>query len=223
MKARVIDQELVRDWLVFVGDFGNVNVSALLKRVEQDPEFVAAAEAVILTESRTWPQFEVFRDFCLQQLRGADGALPEPRRRMPRQRISPFSVPMELVQSMVTSRADFDVNRLRTLSVVASITNNGHFEQSYVLNVPAQEMWVVTNWWARSDGHRDFQNYRAELIEMGRSEILTKIAVKPLLEDSLPLFSPVTPNSALDVRLKTEHHNQNTFRLDITVEGWRYR
>jgi hypothetical protein len=222
-------RQTIANWIQFVGDFGQIDVDQLLVRVE-DNTFVEAIEAVLKAGGRPWAAFEHVRDFCVNALYGEKPvARTGPPR--PRHRVTPFSVPMELLRSVFTSQnrgsrgyqAEFTPGRLRI------------HEESFVLDVPMngeaghhfrilQEQFLLTTVWARVVPPIEPLRHHVEIVDEGANR-RQDMLLWALVAEPQPLFLPLPPHSSVNIRVRSntdELRELPPMHVLMSLEGWAY-
>jgi hypothetical protein len=224
-------RQAIANWIQFVGDFGQIDVDALLPCIE-DNAFVEAVEAVLKAAGRPWASFEHVRDFCVQRLYGEKSiAHTGPPR--PRHRVTPFSVPMELLRSVFTfkdhrgrDQSEFVPGRLRIReeSFVLDVPMNGEADHRFL--VTQDQMLLLTTVWARVVPPIEPLRHRVEIIDEGANR-RQDMLLWALVTEPQPLFLPLSPNTSVNVRVRpgwAPQSNENTPPIHVLMsfEGWSY-
>jgi hypothetical protein len=223
-------RQYVVDLLKFIHDFNSLDTTLLIEKAHADFAFVEAAEAVLLTKTGAWNSVDALRDFCVHALTGEQPPTKALTDRIrPHQRVTPFSVPYELLRAVVPNRSSFDPSRLRTLSLADAITVAPQVESDLHQRVqlPQNEWWLVTTLWARALPHAPwFDKLNVRVVDMGSNRILHEGKLWALFEEPMPCFWSLGPSSMLEIGVRV-WRDQKTLKEDTTlmfaIEGWRYQ
>lgn len=210
-------------WLTFVQDFGNLDVAQLITKVAADDTFVEAVEAVLHSQYRPWAAFEAVRDFCISQLvsNGVKSNIPI----TPRTRVSPFSVPTELLYAWARDIApNFNVARdLRMVNrqVVVEVMA-GKDAVSPMVQLNQDEYWLVTTLSAQVLPEVTGHNHRIRITDVGVCRELFDGKLYGL-HDAVPCFFPVERCSALRIEVHDvqQEKSDGDIAIIFTIEGWK--
>lgn len=222
-------RRVVVDLLTFIRDFNNLDTTLLIDRVyDSDMKFVEAAEAVLMSAVGAWRSIEALRDFAVQALTGEKPlAVREMDRIRPQHRVTPFSVPYELLRAIVPHRGQFDSQRLRSLNKTNTLElPSGRPEWTHA--IPQDQWWLVTTIWVRAVPYRPaLQPVRLDVRDEGSQRILHEGPLGVLLEEPMPCFWQLPPNSYLRILFRgyeeiyQPEHRDSTALL-MAIEGWTY-
>ncbi len=218
-------RRVVVDLLTFIHDFNQLDTTLLIDKAQADFEFVEAAETILQSAVGPWKSIEALRDFAVQAL---GGEKPMPVRDMervrPRGRVSPFSVPFDLLRAVVPHRGQFNPAKLRSLSKVVELELPDGRTWDHELQVPQDQWWLVTTMWARAvPGYSRYRGVKIEVQDTGANRILHDGPLQALYEEPMPCFWPLLPNTALRPTVRGYEHDYAPMMVLIAFEGWIYR
>ena len=216
-------RRVVVDLLTFIHDFNQLDTTLLIAKAHADFKFVEAAEAILQSAIGPWRSVEALRDFAVQALSGEKPpAVRDLERARPRGRVSPFSVPFELLRAMAPNPGTFNLSQLQSLSETASIEFEGYAgaEDRWPMMSPRGEAWLVTTVWARVIP--TFSTVTTiEIRNPGDDRILHRGKLWGLVVEPMPCFWWLPPYHSLDVKLTRQQPEPPAGAL-IAIEGWRY-
>jgi len=222
-------RRVVVDLLKFIHDFNQLDTTLLIAKVyDSDMKFVEAAEAVLQSAVGPSRSIEALRDFAVQALTGEK---PLPVREMdrirPQHRVTPFSVPYELLRAIVPHRGQFDPHRLRSLNKT-DMLELPSTRPEWTHAVSQDQWWLVTTIWVRAVPYRPaLQRVRLDIRDQGSQRILHEGPLGVLLEEPMPCFWPFPPNSYLRLLFRgydeqTPSECRDPTTLLMAIEGWSY-
>lgn len=214
---------VVLELLAFIRDFNHLDTTQLILRAQADFEFVEACEAVLQSAVGPWRSVDALRDFCVQALTGFPPTTIEFMERVrPRHRVSPFSIPFELLQAVMPHRGQFDAHRLRTLAYNSENqlrTGTSSVEAGY--QVPCDQWWLVTTAWARVITTVPLNSStRVEFHDLGANRTLHFGLLQALVEEPMPCLWQLAPNGFCRTIIHSNAHEPTT--VILAIEGWIY-
>lgn len=216
-------RRIVVDMLTFIHDFRDLDTTSLIQKAHEDFKFVEAAEAVLQTAVGAWKSVEALCDFCVHHMFGDKPPDPATVDHIkPRGRVSPFSVPFELIRAMAPNPGQFDPHRLRSLSHEGSTQFNGFIgeDRRWDARTPQTEAWLVTGMRAFALPDRP-TNTTFRVTDQGSNRILHEGKVWPLFVEPTPCFWWLPPVSFLEFAFTRQREDPET-ELLLIIEGWRY-
>jgi hypothetical protein len=216
-------RQVVTELLDFIHDFNQLDTTSLVQRVLSEQAFLEAAEAVLLSAVGPWKSVEALRDFCVQNLIGISApTLGLADRIRPHARMTPFSVPFALLRAMAPNPGQFEVHRLRSLSVADAIDLHGPgVDDRWQTMVPRDEAWLVTTMWARAIPRCAPKVHDIEVWDQGANRMLHRGKLWALTADAMPCFWWLAPVTPIEVRITRQREDEQA-TLMLVVEGWRY-
>ena len=216
-------REVVIELFNFIRDFNGLDTTLLVSRLTDDLKFLEAAEAVLQSAVGPWKSVDALRDFAVQALYGektGDRALAE--RIRPRDRTTPFSVPLSILKSVAPNPAQFNMRDLKTLCLSQALSSTGYVgEELASQNLVNQgEMWLVTSMWARTIPVLP-RNTQVRVTDQGSMRILHDGPLWAFVAEALPCFWVLPRNSMLDVRFSRQREDAPTEIMTV-IEGWRF-
>lgn len=226
LNAKTLDErrQIVIDLLDFIHDFNRLDTTLLVSRVMDDVKFLEAAEAVLVSAVGPWKSVDALRDFCVHNLTGERAPIVGLADRIrPRERVTPFSVPLPLLKAMAPNPGQFDMRDLKTLSVAQALSANGYVgeELSFSNMVPTGEAWLVTSMWARTIPTLP-KATRVTVVDQGTMRILHDGPLWTFVADSIACFWHLPRASMIDVRFTRQREDEPT-EIMMVIEGWRYQ
>lgn len=215
-------RRIVVDMLQFIHDFNQFDTTRLILQAREDFKFVEAVEAVLMTAVGPWKSVEALRDFAVQRLTGMPPLPVEISERVRRRdRLSPFSVPYDLLRAIVPHRGQFDPGRLRLL-VKNWAVELPRQAKLPLLYVPQDQWWLVTTMWARAvPWHPAYRHVVVHIHDEGTNRALYDGPLPMLQEEAQPCWWPIAPNSALAGNLSGSNEEPQ-MTLFLVIEGWMY-
>lgn len=215
-------REVVAELLKFIRDFNGLDTTVLVAKLD-DQKFLEAAEAVLQSAVGPWKSIDALRDFAVQALYGerpADLALAE--RIRPRDRMTPFSVPLSILKSVAPNPAQFNMRDLRTLCLSQALSSTGYAgEELASQNLVNQgEQWLVTSMWARTIPALP-RNTQVRVTDQGSMRILHEGPLWAFVTETVPCFWVLPRSSMLDVRFSRQREDAPCEIMTV-IEGWRY-
>ena len=215
-------RQVVIDLLDFIHDFNKLDTTLLVDKALADFKFVEAAEAVLQAAVGPWKSVDALRDFCVQALYGEKR--PNIAERTRPGRVTPFSVPYELLRAVAPNPSQFHPHKLRTLNKPQTLEIPPQGTDWFGLQVPQDQWWLVTTVWARAVPHRvGLNRVDIEFEDAASGRYVHNGKLWALLEEPMPSFWPLVRNSFLRCTLRNWHHIEEPVGLLIVVEGWCYQ
>lgn len=213
-------RQYVVDLLDFIRDFNRLDTTFIKQRIWDDVKTLEAAEAVLSSAVGAWRSIEALRDFCVQTMIGEKPLEGTTERAA---RVSPFSVPVQLLRAMAPNPGNFNIHsQLKSLSFT-DVVNVGTYigeEQRWEKLVTGGENWLVTSIWAR--GIPTTPKFtRAIVTDLGANRLLHDGSIRAWTVDAMPCFWFLPSHTPLEIRFTRQREDVET-ELLLVVEGWRY-
>jgi hypothetical protein len=228
-----------KEWLQFIQNWSQIDVSPLLRDVEADEELQDAIHAILETGQNAWDAFDALRTFCVQRLYGLPKHEIYPSAADRQGRLTPYSLPYTLLldtfkNALSRSTAEtLDIDRLlfgslHTFRWLFPLhVKDGRLASVYTQNTSSSTVHLVTSAWVQTFPEHDVLDATlVKLLQLGTNRI-TEFSLAAARKHPQPLFQLLSPNDGLQAGL--EHHVQSSLKRDVLdydillfVEGWYY-
>lgn len=227
-RTLAIDERRKRviDLLTFIHDFNELDTTILIEQARSNVAFVEAAEAVLESAVGPTNSLDALRGFCIQAMMGL---APQPRSDMdrvrPRMRVSPYSVPLELLRAFIGG--NFDIGRLSTFAETINFDLPYAFEAggAHAIWLTPQDEWrLVTTLWVRLVGATNdcLKVLRLSAYDEGAQRRLFDGRLGVFAEEPMACCWQFPPNSAFKVEITSANFTCDETIALVACEGWRY-
>ena len=227
-RTLAIDERRKRiiDLLTFIHDFNELDTTLMIEQARDNVAFVEAAEAVLESAVGPTNSIEALRGFCIQAMMGS--APPQRRdleRVRPRMRVSPYSVPLELLRTFIGG--NFDIRNLSTFAETVNFDLPYAFETGGALVIwmtPQDEWRLVTTLWVRLVGatNDSLKVLRLSAYDEGSRRRLFDGRLGVFAEEPMACCWQFPPNSAFKVEITSANFTCDETIALVACEGWRY-